>query len=76
MLDFNFLLCKQPRAVRAHFQCAVAIFDQPAIIYIVDGALDPAQRRVIEADLAFIRPPYQQRCLSRLKLTTGYKLNA
>ena len=76
MLDFYFLLGKQPRAVRAHFQCAVAIFDQPAIIYIVDGALDPAQRRIVEADLAFISPPNQQRRLSRLKLTTGYKLNA
>ena len=64
MLDFNFLLGKQPCAVRAHFQCAIAIFDEPAIIYIVDGALDPAQRRVVEADLAFIRPPNQQRRLS------------
>jgi len=73
MLDFNLLLGKQPRAVRANLLYTIAIFDKPAIIYIVDGALDPNQGRVVEADLAFIRPPNLQKRLSLLKLTKGYK---
>ena len=66
ILQFLVLSREEPGAIGAGL-AAVAVLEDPLLVYVVDAALHSGQVALLEADVALVTPPYQDRHLVLLE---------